>query len=277
MSLPIIQHLRHDARASIGYEITRYDNLDDDAASIDPNAPASELPEVGNIAGVNLGLSYSNLESVRHGYRRETGRKIDVAMTVYDRALGSDHDTFKLEGSYDERLRMPWRGHQVLALRLSGGTSSGGLKRRGVFQLGGYPSQQDVLRTLLTRGGFGETLSGNTMARLRGYGPAGSAFSGSYYSALNVDYRIPIVDVDRGIDAIPVFLSRVVLIGFTDWGLAWTNPIKAADLAGSVGATLVFDFSLGYGEGVDLFVQYAHGFDPQKGLDYVRAVVARSF
>ena len=78
-------------------------------------------------------------------------------------------------------------------------------------------------------------------------------------------------------NSIPLFLERLVFVGFTDWGLAWTDPIEISDLAGSVGGSVIFDFKLGYGDRIDLFFQYAHGFEAEVGVDYLRAAVLRSF
>ena len=51
----------------------------------------------------------------------------------------------------------------------------------------------------------------------------------------------------------------------------------AGVVAGSVGASLIFSFRVGYGERVDLFFQYARGLDADIGLDTFRVMVARSF
>ena len=110
---------------------------------------------------------------------------------------------------------------------------------------------------------------------LRGY-PAG-VFRGRYFGLLSAEYRIPLVDIERGVGAVPMYLQNVVLVPFTDWGRAWTDPIAWRDLAGSVGASLIFSFRVGYGERVDLFFQYARGLDAEIGLDTFRLMVARSF
>ena len=40
---------------------------------------------------------------------------------------------------------------------------------------------------------------------------------------------------------------------------------------------LMEHFKLGYGDSIDIFLQYARGFDDKYGLNYFRAAVARSF
>ena len=71
--------------------------------------------------------------------------------------------------------------------------------------------------------------------------------------------------------------ERIVLVMFTDWGMAWTDPLRVRDLAGSVGATLITSFKFGYGERAALFFQYAHGLDAEQGIDYFRVFVGRGF
>ena len=269
MDLPVLRLARHNADFSLGYSFNNYVNLDAFDNIVDPNAPSSNLPAVGNVAGIDLGFSYDNRESVRYSWGNETGRSLRANVTVNDQRLGSDYGDVRLTTSYAEHLRMPWVGHQTLSLRLSGGLSAGGLRGRGPFRLGGLDEQQDVIRTVVARTSMGE---GTT---LRGYNP--SAFSGLYYGLLNVEYRIPLIDVDRGIGSVPAMFSRLVAVVFTDWGMAWSDPIKFKNLAGSIGATLITNLAFGYGEKVSLFFQYAHGFQPEQGIDYFRVFVGRGF
>ena len=269
MDLPILRLARHSADFGLNYNFTNYQNLDDFDDIVDPNAPASNQPSVGNVASLGMSLTYSNREGVRFGWGTETGRILRTYLTLSDRRLGSDYGDVRISASYAEYLRMPWRGHQVLALRLSGGASAGGLRGRGPFRLGGLPEEQDVIRTVIARDAFGEGTS------LRGYNP--SAFSGLYFALFNAEYRIPLVDVDRGVGSVPAMFERIVLVMFTDWGMAWTDPLKLKDLAGSVGATLITSFKFGYGERAALFFQYAHGLDSEQGIDYFRVFVGRGF
>jgi hypothetical protein len=269
MGLPVLRLARHSADFDLSYTFSNFQNLDEFADTVDPNAPASNLPVIGNVASLGLSFTYSNREGVRFGWGTETGRILRTNLTVSDRRLGSDYGDVRISASYAEYLRMPWPGHQVLALRLSGGASAGGLRGRGPFRLGGLPEEQDVIRTVIARDAFGEGTS------LRGYNP--SAFSGLYFALFNAEYRIPLVDVDRGVGSVPAMFERIVLVMFTDWGMAWTDPLRLRDLAGSVGATLITSFKFGYGERVALFFQYAHGLDADRGIDYFRVFVGRGF
>jgi hypothetical protein len=269
MSVPAISHPRHDVDANIGYQFVRYENVDADQASIDPNAPTSDLPEVGDIAQVDLGLTYSSQQAYRYSYGVEVGRRLTTSLTVVDEKLGGDFGDLQVQAFYTEMIPMPWRGHQVLAFRLSTGASARGLARRGAFYKGGFGSQQDQIRSLLVRSPWYEG------GVLRGY--PRSVFSGNYYAVLNTEYRVPIVDIDRGLGSLPLLFEKVVVSGFTDWGNAWSSEFLLEDLVGSVGASLILGARVGYGERITLMLQYAHGFDKEEGIDYFRAIVARSF
>jgi hypothetical protein len=268
LSIPAIRSPDHSATLSVDYRFTHYENLDADLP-IDPNAPAPELPEVGDLSGISLELRYSNLESTRYSYRSEQGRSLRAAVSVFDPALGGDFQDVRLEAEYGERIAMPWRGHQVFGFQLSTGFSSGGLRRRGSFDVGGLSTYQDTIRNLVNR------TSRLEEGRIRGY-PT-STVRGRHFGVLNVEYRIPVVDVDRGVGSLPVALERVLFVPFSDWGLAWTDPPELGDILGSVGASVVFDLGIGYGTPVRLKAQYARGLDLSRGIDFFQIMTMLSF
>lgn len=267
MSLPVLRHPIHSADASLAYSFTRFTNLDRDR--IDPNAPASAIPEVGDVGQVDLSLSYSNVRSVRHAYADETGRRASMRLSLLDRHLGGDFGDVQITAAYTEFLRMPWRGHQVLAMRLGGGASAGGMRRRSAFFIGGFSQQEDIIRTLIARSALNEA------GALQGFAPG--AFSGRYFSVFNVEYRIPLADVERGLGTLPLFFRRVTAIPFMDAGGAWSESLTREALKIGAGASLIFTFKVGYVQSLNLFLTYAHGFDKEVGLDTFRLAVAQSF
>ncbi len=268
--LPILRHPLHQADLGIGYSYVHYRNLDAQDEVIDPNLPVSELPEVGGLGQISMTLSYSSLQSFRYGYGSEWGRRAAFTMTVIDPALGGKFWDLQLRGSYTEKLRMPWRGHQALALRLEGGVSAGGFDRRSPFFIGGQGTGQDLLRTIIAR------TSANESGKLRGFVP--SAFSGRYFMVLNNEYVIPLYDVERGIGSLPLFMDRLLLVPFADVGMAWTEELTKELIKVGVGASMIFAFDIGYGgEAVNLYFTYAHGFDPEFGVDTFQVMIANRF
>ncbi|MCA9691893.1 MAG: PD40 domain-containing protein, partial [Myxococcales bacterium] len=269
VAVPVLRHPIHRVDAALSYRYTHYRNLDADLEPIDPNAPSSTLPYTGGIGEVELNVGYTNAVGVRYGYGNKTGRAASIGVRFIDPALGGDASDLVVEAGYNEFLPMPWRGHQVLALRLEGAASSRGVLGGGYFALGGYSRDQDIVRTLIARNAFVEGHS------LRGFRTA--AFDGDYRALLNLEYRIPIVDVERGIGSAPLFLRRVALAPFTDVGGAWIGAFRPDVLHVGVGGNLIFQFFVAYGESVNLFFTYAHGFDDEQGIDFFQMMLARSF
>ncbi|MDC0667308.1 hypothetical protein [Nannocystis radixulma] len=269
VDVPIIRHAIHNASASLDYVFTRFRDLDRDRERLDPNAPASTPPAAGDLGRVDLELRYSNLRAVRYGYAEETGRAASVRLSVVDPHFGGEYGDIQVGAAYTERIRMPWRGHQVLAFRLGGGASAGGLGRLGGFRLGGLRDQPDVIQSFLRREAFGEA------GYLRGF--AWRSLPGDYYAVLNTEYRTPLVDVERGMSALPLYLRRLTMIPFADVGVAWTERLNREALRWSLGMSLVFSFRIGYRETIDLFFTYAHGFAQRGDVNYFRALIARSF
>ncbi len=269
MGVPLVADPRYRVQTQAAYRFTHYRNLDEDTFVPDPNAPLPRVPETGNLGQVDLGLSFSSERAVRFGYGGTHGTVVTAALSILDRVLGSDYGDLQARLSVAQNLPMPWRGHQVLALRASGGASAGGLRRRGAFFVGGPPEQQDVFRSLLARTPI------STAGLVRGYRPG--VVGGRYFFVVNTEYRIPVLDVERGLGSLPAFLRSLTLIPYADAGRAFSAPLAFSDVLWGVGASFVMTFRLGYVETISLFFDYAHGFDDELGLDQFRVMVARSF
>ncbi|MCA9659340.1 MAG: PD40 domain-containing protein [Myxococcales bacterium] len=269
IGVPVLRHPIHSADASLAYAFTRYTNLDRDAEPIDPNAPASTYPLVGDVGQLELEFSYNNIRSVRHGYGDQTGRRASMRVVLIDPHLGGDYGDVQVTAAYTEYVKMPWRGRHVLAMRLGAGASAGGFGRRGAFFLGGFGQQGDLLRSLIA-------LSSNfELGALQGYAP--SAVSGQYFGILNLSYRVPLVDVERGLGTVPLFFRRLVFQPFSDIGGAWSGALTKDAIKIGAGASMIFSFKIGYLQAINLFLTYAHGFDKELGVDTFRAALGRSF
>jgi hypothetical protein len=63
---------------------------------------------------------------------------------------------------------------------------------------------------------------------------------------LNVDYRLPLWRVERGLGTLPAFLRTVHAAGFVDLAHAWSGHFDAADVSRSAGLELSLDTVVGY-------------------------------
>ena len=271
VSVPVIRHPIHYANVGLSYAYTRYTNLDAGTEPIDPNAPVPNLPSVGDLGSLELEFNYSNARSVRQGYADETGRRVRVYFRLIDPHLGGRYGDVQTGATYTEYLRMPWRGHQSLALRLSGGASAGGLGSRAPFRIGGFGQQPDLVTTLISYSSE-RNYDGGV---IQGYAPG--AFSGLYFGIFNASYRVPIADFERGLGAVPLFIRKITVAPFSDVGAAWSDKLTRDAIKVGAGAALIFTFKIGYLATYNLFLTYAHGFDKEDGLDTFVAAFASSF
>jgi outer membrane protein assembly factor BamA len=111
-----------------------------------------------------------------------------------------------------------------------------------------------VLLDGLDRVFFGSTF-------LRGY-PAGSEV-GDRYLLLTAEYRMPLVDIFGGPSMVPLFVRRLKLAAFTDWGQAKTTPLdfEPDGFRRSAGAEVITETTLGWRLLLSMRLGYAHGFD----------------
>ncbi|MBZ0118021.1 MAG: hypothetical protein K8H88_13545, partial [Sandaracinaceae bacterium] len=99
---------------------------------------------------------------------------------------------------------------------------------------------------------------------LRGY-PANDRV-GTQYHLLQVEYRFPIVRLNRGVYTIPVYLNRLYAVAFADAGDAFVGELDLSRVRVGVGGELLLDFTLGYFLPFTVRVGYARGL-MQGGID----------
>jgi hypothetical protein len=205
--------------------------------------PASELnpydlpsvPTRGMLGTLHLGWGYSNAEGYLWSIGNEKGFQTSLTFDLADPALASDFTGYAVTANIAAYLPMPWLRHHVLALHVGSGMSGGDRAGLGQYYVGGYVDLPvvDVVRNSLIQGGI----------QLRGYPVVAEA--GNYYTLLNAEYRFPIVNVDRGLSTLPIFLDRISGVAFVDSGGAFNDPRTVALLTG-VGGELWIDLTLAY-------------------------------
>ena len=70
--------------------------------------------------------------------------------------------------------------------------------------------------------------------------------AGHRAAVVNVDYRFPLMRIDRGVGTLPVFARVLHGAVFVDAGHAWTSSVPRAGRPRSLGAELSLDAVLGY-------------------------------
>jgi len=236
----------------------------------DPYSLVPYTPDRGYLGILRLGYSYSNVQGSAYGISAEKGFSIGLGLDEAAHALGSESTLTAIGGAATAYQLMPWGGHHVLALGLSGGTSLGSYARRGLYSTGGFVDESlyDSYRSVIRQSSF----------VLRGYSPG--QFIGSAYNLLNVEYRFPLLYADRGLSTLPIFLRTLSGAVFFDYGGAYfqIDPKKPLDqLHASVGAELWLDAVTAYFMHSNLRLGIARGLDQAAPGYQTYAVIVSGF
>jgi hypothetical protein len=228
---------------------------------LDPYETPS-VPPRGLASTLHLGYSYTNAERFLYGVGAERGFSLGMAFDLTDPRLGSDFAGFVTNGDLTFYYQMPWLRHHSVALHAGVGTSGGVFPGRGAFYVGSFVDLPlvDTVRNLLIQGGI----------TLRGYPPVIEA--GRSYTLGNIEYRFPIVNVDRGLSTLPIFLNRINGNVFFDYGSAFDQFTDAKFKSGT-GAELWTDWTLGYIAAFTFRLGYARGL-ASGGIDKTYFVAA---
>ena len=239
---------------ALSYTVLDWDHDQPLGASLDPEALLPTEPDRGVLATVHVGYQLSTASATAYAISLERGIGLGLGADFADPAWGSESTLVAFNGAFAGYLSMPWLRHHVLALGLSGGAATGTYPRLDYYYTGGFADTPplDALRTGVRQTGF----------VLRGYKPL--QFYGSTYNLLNVEYRFPIVYVDRGLSTLPGFLRTVVGTAFLDWGGAYNqldlhDPWQAYHVG--VGGELRLDVSLVYADDTEFRFGLARGLD----------------
>ncbi len=223
------------------------------------------IPNRGMLGTMHFGWGYSNSQSYLWSVGAERGFSVSASLDVADPMLASDFRGYAMTVNLQNYWPMPWARHHTLALHAGAGMGGGDRGGKGPYYVGGFIDLPlvNVIQNQLIQGGV----------QLRGYPVVVEA--GNYIGIFNAEYRFPIVNVDRGLSTLPLFLNRISGNVFVDEGSAFSDPHKAVFLTG-VGGELWFDFMLGYVLGFEFRLGYAKGLSTD-GIDKVYFVAAVPF
>ena len=108
--------------------------------------------------------------------------------------------------------------------------------KRALYELGGF-EHQDLVRSLFYQ-------RRQCCLFLRGY-PRGRIV-GDQFHLLSMEYRFPLLTIEKGYLTFPVYLRRITGALFTDVGNAFFGDFTRHGWRVGSGAELRFDFKLGY-------------------------------
>ena len=198
----------------------------------DDDLQLSDALETTRRAAIRAGWGLNSARTYGYSISPEGGITVGATTELARQALGSSGDATTVTA--DGRMYLPLgRDHQVLAVRLAGGFSTGDAQAQRTFVLGGA---QPNVATL----DFGDS----AISLLRGFPP--DSFAGTHVALLNADYRWPVAWPERGHGTWPLFLRSLHAAVFADAGKTWTQQFDGSGLKLSAGGELSVDFVAGY-------------------------------
>lgn len=268
--LPVYRGPIRSFTVSLGYQLS-YTRDISPPLYVEPFEQILQGPQTGRFSTVELGLFYSDARRFIYSIGPEQGRVISFVMALANPAWGSQYQVYTFQGRITQYIQIPWpfawAKNHVLSLTYRGGYSMGDLSHRGVFYVGGFPSVLSVLQNLTSGRFLGQPT-------LRGYAP--NSFFGEQMHILNVEYRFPIVWIERGYGTLPFYLSRLHGALYLDYGGAFSKAFSFDKFGLGLGLELRLDASLLYFLPFTLQLGYAHGFF-QRGEDQVYLLVNQRF
>jgi len=171
-------------------------------------------------------------QSYGYSISRENGWTARVTTELTREALGADGNSESAIA--DVRGYLPvWPRHGVVAARLAGASSWGHPQTRRIFSASGNGPQ-----------GIGFDFGSDAIGLIRGLDE--SDVIGDHAVVANLDYRFPLMRIDRGLGTLPFFARVFHAALFVDAGSAWRDSLRTADPVCSFGAELSVDAVVGY-------------------------------
>ncbi|MBI5197176.1 MAG: PD40 domain-containing protein [Nitrospirae bacterium] len=226
---------------SIGFRRTEMDSL----VTFINIPPEFQVPAEGTLNSLRWTWLFGNAHKYGLSISPEDGRRISIAHERMDPAWGSDFDLTKTVLGWHEYLSLPFR-HHILLLKTVVGFGSGDILAQRAFQLGG-PTLQDWVPGLDDEDIF-----------LRGYPTA--QFQGQRLALGTLEYRFPLLNIERGPGTLPLFFKKVHGALFLEAGKVWdSGGFSSNDLKPGVGGEIRWDTDIGYSLPVTIRLGIARG------------------
>ena len=266
LGLPLLRIPDHSVTINLGYRGTWFSPNQTPSLVVEPGELSPTLPSSGRLLGVSVGVSYSNVLRYRWSISAEEGRRLTFGVQVNHPDLGSDFRSVRVSWTWSEYLHVPRLDNHAIALRLAGGISQGDPVRRGLFAIGGFP-EQNLIQAIVDTAPIGGQY-------LRGYAPG--AFVGEQFYLLNLEYRFPVWDIEKGISSLPIYANFLHFAFFTDLGDAFFGRIRPEKIKVGVGAEAILRWTIFYIQPFNLRIGYARGL-MEKGGSRFHIVIGNRF
>ncbi len=250
LSYPLRRH-RETLSLSTGYRVEYRHERRRPSITHEPGDRAPSEPSEGFFNELQFGLSYSRLERYPHSISVERGLSGGLTFGLNHPSLGHPESAVNLNYRANFYHPNPLADRHVFTLRMRGAinrSQSGRIRR---YSIGGH-TPQDVFSAVV----FQEPRGGTP---IRGYPPG--LINGAQFQTWNLEYRFPILELDRGLATLPLFFRNLKGSIFVDHGTAFDGYLTDADFITGVGAEIQLDGIVGYRMANSLRTGMARGLD----------------
>ncbi len=173
---------------------------------------------------LRLAWAFRSAHEFANSISPERGFTIGATTELVRQRLGSTADA--TTSTADARVYWPGLAtHHVMAVRVAGGMTSGDPLAGRTFLIGGDGPNGSVV-----------SFDSEALSLLRGFHKG--SFAGTHTALVNLDYRWPLVRLERGWGTLPGFLHTLHAAMFADFGQVWTREFVARDWKTSFGAEI---------------------------------------
>jgi hypothetical protein len=253
-SVPFESRPSHSWSISFDYDVDWFRLVDEPMILPEQPDPTQRVP-VRPLTdfmqtGVGARVAYSSVKNTVYAVGPSYGWDASAGLRLDHPALGATFSNITLSYS-TSMFRRLWGKTPVLSARLVGSFRAGETFRGNGFSLGGVPDQ-DIVQSLIN-----STRAGVT-GFLRGYEPR--VVTGNQFHLLNTEYRQELVQIERGIGTLPIYIRRVTFAVLGDAGTAFDGEFDAdRNLRYSLGGALRLDAFFGYFVPGTFEIGYSHG------------------
>jgi hypothetical protein len=215
-----------------------------------PDGYPVDYPAPRNIGRVVLSWSYRDTRGRRDDVSTTYGQAFRLRWRASNAMTLSELDLYETTFEADVVRPVPLLPGHLISVSVSGGWASGQRNRRANYRVGGF-GDQTIADNLISGARFGG-------GYLRGY-PQNVDVGDGYFTA-SAEYRFPLLELEQGIESLPLHLTRVYGAVFVDAGDAFDDFFPGVgDVRTSVGAELRLRLLLGYYGLFIVRVGYARG------------------
>ncbi len=232
-SLPIRRRLRTH-NFTVGYRRTLH--LRRETPSFSPDQAAPAWPVSQDIGWASVGWSYSDVQSDRDAPGSAGGQAISVTHRAANQFTLSTLEMYETSVTARAFRPVPGMSRHIVGVYLYGGYALGDRRRRTNYRLGGFAGR-DFAADLLAQVRFGS-------GYLRGYPENHDVGDG--YMLGSVEYRFPLLELERGFSALPLHFTRLTGVLFGDLGDAFDGVPVSSRFKASVGAEVQLSLLVGY-------------------------------